>query len=255
LLETLGQPKIRVIRGGKNLGATLGRHEAVMASTNEFICFLDGDDFLGPDAVRTALDTLRRDDLDIALFQCFDVDLDGRNPVITVPTPEQPIDGRTAAEMTMGGWRIHIWGVIRKSVYERAWENFYVHGYLSDEVLTRRLFLMAKRVGGSEGRMFYRRVPKTRDAQNFIGWGRSTVRSLALGVDAELREDLVRQQRRMTVRFLFGLARRAVAGKMPGPAVGELLDEYFSIKARWKLADAPWMAVDRLLRVMRPLLR
>jgi glycosyltransferase involved in cell wall biosynthesis len=255
LYEALGQPKIRVIRGDRGLGATLGRQEAVKACKNDLICFLDGDDWLGPGSVGLALDALRREDLDIALFRWVEVDAKGQNPNENIPTPEQPIDGRTAAELTMGGWRIHSAGVMRKSLYEKAWEGFYIHGYLSDEVLTRRLFLGARRVGGSEGKMFYRRIPKTLDPQQLVDLGRSTVRTLALGVEANLAEQPVRLQRRVTTRIIFGLVRRAFAGTIPKAAVGALLDEYLSIQGGWRLSDTPWAAVDHLLRVTRPLLR
>ncbi|MBA3511522.1 glycosyltransferase family 2 protein [Sphingomonas sp.] len=255
MLERLGSEKLKLIRGEKNLGATLGRQEAVRASTCDLICFLDGDDFLEEGAVTEAVEALNRDQLDIVLFQCFDVDADGTNPRVTVATPDRPIDGRTACELTMGGWHIHGWGVIRKSIYQKAWEGFSVHGFLSDEVHTRRMFLAARRVGPSSGKMFYRRVPKTYDSEKMIGWGRTTVRSLALGVDARLDERAVRNQSRMTVRFMLGLTRRALVGVCPKEQVGGLLDEYFSIRPPWRVADAPWYAVDRFLRLARPLLR
>jgi hypothetical protein len=64
--------------------------------------------------------------------------------------------------------------------------------------------------------------------------------------------DALQQQRRMTVRSLLGLVRRVFTGKMRGRPVGELLDEYFVIKRRWRLVDTPWAVVDRLLRLVRP---
>jgi glycosyltransferase involved in cell wall biosynthesis len=254
MIEALGKSKVRLIRGKKNLGATLGRHEAVLASANALICYLDGDDFLGDQAVGKALDALRRDDLDIALFRCFDVDSDGSNPRIVIPAPDQPIDGRSACALTLGGWHIHGWGVVRKQVYLDAWRGFRAHGFLSDEVHLRRMFLASRRVGPSDGDMFYRRVPKQYDPDRMIDWGRTNVRALALAVDAQLAADAVRGQLKLTVRFLFGLTRRALYGNYPRPRVGHLLDEYFSIDARWRPADAPWFAVDRLLRAARPLL-
>ena len=255
MLEALGSQKLKLIRGEQNLGATLGRHEAVKASSCDLICFLDGDDFIEEGAVAKAVEALNRDDLDIALFQCFEVDAEGCNPRVAVPTPERPIDGRTACERTMGGWHIHNWGVTRKSVYEKAWQGFSVHGFLSDEVHVRRMFLAARRVGPSCGKMFYRRVPKSYDAEKMIDWGRTTVRTLAIGVDATLEEKAVRRQLRLTARFMLGLTRRALVGTYPGDRVGDLLDEYFLIRAPWRIADAPWYAIDRFLRTARPLLR
>jgi len=254
MFEQLGAGKVRLLRGGANLGATLGRHEAVLAARNKFIFYLDGDDWVGPEAIHLSLESLQRDKSDIALLQVFEVDQAGKNPALFLDPPASPIDGRTAASMAMGGWRIHSWGVMRKSLYERAWDGFEPHGFLSDEVLTRRILLHAGKVGGCEGKVFYRRVPKSYSPQQLIDHGRTTVRSLALGVDNNLDAVAMRGQRRMTVRFMFGLARRALRGRMPAPAVADLLDEYFRIEQKWKLADAPWAAVDGLLRVIRPLL-
>jgi glycosyltransferase involved in cell wall biosynthesis len=254
LLERLGPGKIKVIRGQENLGATLGRHEAVKASANDLICCLDGDDFVEPGAVTRALEALERDDLDISLFECIDVDLEGRNPHVFVPTPDRPIDGRTACARTLGGWHIHSWGVVRKSVYEAAWQRFSYHGFVADELHTRLMFLAARRVGPCGAKMFYRRVPKSYDANKMIDWGRTTVRALALGVQEQLDLGAVRAQRRLTVRFMFGLTRRALAGTYPRGPVGELLDEYFSVPASWTVSDAPWYSVDRLMRAGRPLL-
>jgi glycosyltransferase involved in cell wall biosynthesis len=251
LFERLGSPKVRVYRGDENVGATLGRHEAVLAASNEFVIFLDGDDWFGHDAVSQSLAALRRDDLDLALLRFMFVDEDGSNPRVFLEPPAAPIDGRSAAAMTMGGWRIHSCGVMRKELYLRAWDGFDPTGFLADEVLTRRILLQCRRVGGCQGEAFYRQVPKTYSPEQMIGWGRSTVRALALGVEADLDAAPMQQQRRATVRFMFGLARRAMRGTAPREDVGALLDEYFRIPTRWTPADAPWAAVDGLLRVLR----
>lgn len=254
LLEQLGADKVRVIRGQLNLGATLGRDEAVKVAKEDLICFLDGDDWLGASAVSLALKSLLRDDLDLALFDWFDVDPDGLNPRPGVPSPKQPVDGWTAASMTMGGWHIHCSGVMRKSLYERARENFVTHGYMSDELLTRRLLLLARRVGASKGKMFYRRIPKKLDPLRKIDSGRTTVRSLALGVAEKLDPRAVQAQRWITLRFLLGLTRRALVGRLPRSRVAGLLDEYFGIPNTWIEHEARSWALDRALRMMRPLL-
>jgi glycosyltransferase involved in cell wall biosynthesis len=254
LLEELGGRKVRVIRGEQNLGATLGRDAAIRATKEDLICFLDGDDWLGENAVSLALESLRRDDLDLALFDWFDVDSDGSNPRPGVPSPKQPVDGWTAASMTMGGWYIHCSGVMRKSLYERARENFATHGYLSDEVLTRRLLLLARRVGACKGKMYYRRIPKTLDPLRKIDWGRTTVRSLALGVAEKLEPAAVRAQRWITLRFLLGLTRRALMRGLPRARVAGLLDEYFAIPNAWTRREARSWALDRALRMVRPFL-
>ncbi len=255
VLDGLGSDKIKVLRGGENIGATLGRHRAVAASRGDLICFVDGDDWVEDGAVEKACEAIDLGDLDFALFQCFDVDKDGNSPVVTTPTPVRPIEGRTACELTMGGWNICGWGVFRRKVYADAGAGFTPHGFLADEVLIRRMFLASRRVGPSSGKMFYRRVPKSYDAAQTVAWGRSNILALQLAAEQGLSRAAIRRQLRLTVRFMFGMARRALAGKYPSALVRQALDEYFSVRPpSWQITDVPWYAMDRLLRLTRPLL-
>src|SRR5437764_5867688 len=100
LIERVGDDRIRLVRGDKNLGATLGRHAAIEHSTNDLICFLDGDDFLGPSAVGLAYEELQRQRLDIALFRMINVNAEGEEPRPFLVPSEDVIDGRTACAMT-----------------------------------------------------------------------------------------------------------------------------------------------------------
>lgn len=249
IAESLG-PKIRVIRGGANLGATLGRHMAVMASRCEFVCFVDGDDFLGKNAVSKALEAQRQNNLDISLFQMFNVESDGENPVLAIPVSEAPIDGRTACAMTLGGWRIHIWGIIRRETYLNAWGHFSPHGYSDDELLTRHIFLAADRVGGSKGKMFYRVTHKGPGFERNRGIMRTTLAVLRLAADARLEGASVRRQRNMTVRFLIGMLRWRLQGKVPSEELLSYVAEYQSVPVPWHIADLRYWLMDVLLRLL-----
>jgi glycosyltransferase involved in cell wall biosynthesis len=252
IAESFGS-KIKVIRGARNLGATLGRHEAVLASSSDHICYLDGDDFLSPGAVSAAYRTLVEKRLDISLFDLVNVDESGANPIPFIIPPHHLIDGKEACELTLGGWRMHNWGVIAKSVYFSAWAGFRQHGYSDDELLTRTILLRAKRISAGGGTIYYRVVPKPRFAHHVLGINRTAIRTLALGVDEGLDQDALRRQQEMALRFLVGLLHRALSRSIDRVEVASLLDEYRAIPLR--PATSPRAkGLDLLIRAARPLL-
>ena len=253
IAESLGSPKIRVIRGQVNLGATLGRHAAVIAASNALICYLDGDDFVAPGAVDAAVDALTSKQLDIALFDLFNVNAEGTNPVPFIIPPREVFDGRVACEMTLGGWEMHIWGIIRKSLYLEAWSRFEPHGYSDDELLTRSILVSAKRIAGCDGRFFYRVIRKPPQLRHVIGVNRTAVRTLALAVERGLSEPAVRCQQDMVIRFLAGIVRRVVTGAVPRAEAAALIDEYCAIDLPGPLTTRGRFT-DELIRRVRPLL-
>lgn len=243
--------KIRVIRGASNLGATSGRHQAIMESQFDHICFVDGDDFLAEDSIGDALDSLRQTDLDIALFDMFKVDASGNCPELFIPAPTTPIDGRSACAMTLGGWRIHCSGVLKKEVYERGWSGFQSTGFSDDELLTRRILLAARRVGGSPGKIFYRQIPKALDAARLHGSMTTAVNVLALAHAAGLPEPDVRRQRNMVVRALIGMTRRRVGNAEGRAALSIYLRYYDAIRVPWRRPDWPYRIMHQMLLVLR----
>lgn len=253
IARALDSPKIRIIEGGANLGATLGRHEAVLAATNDLICYLDGDDFIAQGAVDAALAALTTNDLDIALFDLFNVDFDGANPQPFIIPPRQAFDGRTACEMTLGSWRMHIWGIMRKSLYLDAWVAFTPHGYSDDELLTRHILARASRVAGCDGRFYYRVIRKPQSAHHVIGGNRTAIRSLALAVERGFADDSITRQQDMVLRFLVGIVRRVPTGKITRLQAVSLVDEYRTIP----LGPPRHLGArlrDSFLRLARPLL-
>jgi glycosyltransferase involved in cell wall biosynthesis len=256
IIERFGDPRVRLIRGAENLGATLGRHAAVVHSTNDHICFVDGDDFLGPRAVSQAMVQMEREHLDISLFRMFNVDGNGQNADLFLMPPQSPIDGRTACELTLGSWQIHIWGIIRKSVYEEAFARFTPHGYSDDEYLTRLILLAALRVGGSNGDMYYRVIPKSPTTERVLGGLRTAIRVLRVATDAGLAGEHLRKQRNNTLRYLLGMARRAPSNATYRQQLARCLREYASIRAvPWKVKDLPLRLADKAIRLVARSLR
>jgi len=256
IIEDVGDPRVRLVRGEENLGATLGRHAAIMHSTNDHICFVDGDDFLGPQAVAQAWAQMERERLDISLFQMFNVNREGQDPALFLAPSLEPIDGRTACEMTLGSWRMHIWGIIRKSVYEKAFSKFTPHGYSDDEYLTRLILLSAVRVGGSSGDMFYRVVPKQPTPPRVLGGLRTALRVLGAGVDAGLSIEDLQNQRNNALRYLLGMARRAPGNPLYRHQLAGLMHEYARIRPlAWNAGDLPLRLADKAVRAASGLIQ
>lgn len=250
VIEGLGLSKVRVLRREKSgIGAMHGRHRAVEAASNDLIYSLDGDDFLEEGAISGAYDRLVEDRLDLSLLQMINVDRDGANPKPFLIPPDDVIDGRTAFEMTLGGWRMHMWGVLRKDVYFEAYRGARLHGgYSNDEVLTREILLRCGRIAGTQGKMFYRVNPKARTPTFVVGQMRTAIYVLQLAVKEGVGAEPIRQQRNMVVRFMLGTVRRAAAGKIAKAELASLMSEYRSINVGWSPADFPFHLMDRVIR-------
>jgi glycosyltransferase involved in cell wall biosynthesis len=250
VLERLGAPKIRVIRGDQNLGASGGRHRAVEAARCDYICILDGDDFLEAGAVSSAFDTARRENLDVVAFQLYDVKPDGTGAELSIAVPDKVITGREACALTLGGWRIHPLGLVRRSVYLAAWKGFQQHGYSDDELLTRRIFLAADRVAGSSGKYFYRRLPKPINIDREVGTLKTALSVLALAKQNDLPEKALRAQRNMVTRSLVGMVRRRVLGRINSAELCGLLRRLDAIDVPWRLTDWRYTLMAAALRVI-----
>lgn len=180
VIEALADPRIRLIRNTTNVGAARARAIAVEAASHDWLSFLDGDDFLSPGAITSALEIARARDLDMAVLRMVRVDMDGENPQLFLEGPESPIDGVAAFVRTLGTWRIHPMGVFHRRVYEAASARFTAHGHSDDELFTRLQFLAARRVGASDGVYHYRVVPKPVTLAKSLGHLRTDLEVLRL---------------------------------------------------------------------------
>jgi glycosyltransferase involved in cell wall biosynthesis len=253
MIRSFQCPKIRLIQSTQNLGATLGRHRAITESRGEYICYLDGDDFLSAGSISAALEQARLHNLDMSIFQLTDVDADGLNPICSLRPPDKVIDGKAACAMTLGGWRIHPLGLIRRSVYDCAWEGFSPHGYSDDELLTRRIFLAARRVGGNSGDYFYRRLAKPPGQHRDHEVMMTALEVLRLGVTSQLDETSVRRQRNMVSRFMTGMVRRWLLGRAPYSDLQDYRRIMRQSAVAWRLPDLPYRLLDVLTGfIVRP---
>jgi glycosyltransferase involved in cell wall biosynthesis len=249
LIERMAEPKIVLIRGEANLGATRARHHAVQLSTTEYIQFLDGDDFLDPGTVQAGYAAARDFDLDFAIPDMMRVNLDGGGRREFIIRPTDILDGDAAFMMTLGGWKIHPMGVMRRKTYLKAARRFDFHGFSDDEILTCHLFLHASRVGGCAGAYNYRIVDKPVTSETLVGRLRTEIRMLALAVQSDIagQEAFLRRLRNSMVRALVGLLRRTAFGPVDWHSLRSLHAEFARIDLPWRLADRPYQAAASIV--------
>jgi len=256
ILAEAGVDKLKILKGENNIGATAARHLAIASSESEFVFLLDADDFVSPGAVSQARDVAIAEHLDLALLELWRATPEGVPDAPFVAAPQRILDGRTAFKMTIGGWRIHSCGVLRKSVYKAAASAFVFHGHSDDELLTRRILLQCSRIGGSPGTYFYRQLPKSRGLKQIVAQVRTEVGVLKLTTAVEWEDDTpLLRMRNGLARACLSLALKAGRGLVPADDVKALAREYGTVKLRWRAEDAPYFAADRLVRLFALLRR
>jgi glycosyltransferase involved in cell wall biosynthesis len=248
IAEALAIEKLKVVRGRENLGIALARHAAIEASTNELLCFLDGDDYLAKGSVRAGHDALTNSNADMALFTLVGVNAADTEVLSRLPPPPKPISGREAFELTLGGWDIHTLGVLRRSVYDAAMRRFTPHGWSDGEVLMRDVLLVSKRICGSSGTYFYRRVPRPFTPEKIDGLTRTRLRALDTAAREGISGPRLRRERNMAVRNLVGAMYKAATGRMPMRAARALLAEYPRSLAGWGVDDLRYLPAAIIVR-------
>lgn len=246
--EALGLPNLVVVRNPENVGATKARHLAVSRAQCDLLCFLDSDDYLGPQALESAYASMEQSDLDVSLFHMVRVSEDGREVLFSLEAPPRALTGVEAFTLTLGGWRLNAGGVYRKSLYERAFTEFAFSGHSDDEILTRLLFLNADRVGGNSGTYYYRFVSKPPTMEMVLGQIRTNLRALELA--GQRREQLqddrgLRDMRNVVVRNLAGLLVRLLRSGGARGAFRELYEAYSAVPVAWTRGDAKFYLIDR----------
>jgi glycosyltransferase involved in cell wall biosynthesis len=154
-------PNVRLITRTKNGGAVEARHDGIRAAVNEWIAFVDADDFLESGAVSAAYDTAIVMGADICIWQLWRA-WGGREwRAISLDQVSFPITGRDAAIMTLGKWGIHPLGVSKKSIYIEAYSGFVENFFLADEVISRLAFMNAHNIVVCNKRYFYTDNPSS----------------------------------------------------------------------------------------------
>lgn len=138
----------------ENAGLSAARNTGIAVAQGEYIMFVDSDDYLQPNVLRTLMEQIERDNLDVLRFRYQNVresgeafapykDMTNYNDYSAVPT-----DGLTFLNERMGN-QCYAWQFILRA--ELCQEEFFTPGiYFEDTDWTPRMLLRAKRVASTE---------------------------------------------------------------------------------------------------------
>ena len=138
----------------ENAGPSAARNTGIAVAQGEYIMFVDSDDYLQPNVLRTLMEQIERDNLDVLRFRYQNVresgeafapykDMTNYNDYSTVPT-----DGLTFLNERMGNQCYAVQFILRRELALQ--EQFTVGIYFEDTDWMPRMLLQAKRVASSE---------------------------------------------------------------------------------------------------------
>lgn len=169
--------RIRFYERAQNSGsAYIPRKEAILKSTSPWIVSLDADDWLDPSYLEHIYRRILDTDADIILQRMY-LTSNGKDIVLTIPKEsfdtDQIISGKKACMKTISGWEIGAGGAaVAVNLYQRTLgqENNPYIGMNADELLTRRLFLCARKVAFSSAKYYYRQGNESITRRFSIKW-------------------------------------------------------------------------------------
>lgn len=138
----------------ENKGLSAARNTGIAVAQGEYIMFVDSDDYLQPNVLRTLMEQIERDNLDVLRFRYQNVRESGeafapyKDMTNYNDYSANPIDGLTFLNERMGNQCYAVQFILRReSVLQ---EQFTVGIYFEDTDWMPRMLLQAKRVASSE---------------------------------------------------------------------------------------------------------
>lgn len=147
--------RIKVINLLKNVGQRKGRNIGYDNAEKEYITNIDSDDFLEEDAIEKNFNFMKKNDLDIVIYDMYYFFEDGR----IEKQNKNKIKNRTImngkeAFIASIDWQINSQGIYKKEIVKRFEDDdTFFNG---DEVAVRRRFLNSQKVAIGEGKYYYR---------------------------------------------------------------------------------------------------
>lgn len=135
------------------------RKKGIIKAASKWVAPLDADDWIEPNYLEKLIEKQRETEADIVYPSMWDP---VKNEVITPRNQslfEKKMAGRDCVIYTLDGWRINCnGGIIRKSLYQKAFDSFDSSLVYScaDELLTRQLLSITPKVAFSVAKYFYR---------------------------------------------------------------------------------------------------
>lgn len=146
---------IIVLKTNVNSGAAKARQLGFNIASNSLVAIVDSDDFLEEGALLDAFLKFT-DDVDMCIWELWRNDKNDVRWKHSANPNVFPITGEEGVLMSLGEWRIHPLGIVRKELYLNAYENFSVDSFNSDELITRLILLKSRKIIGSTKKYYYR---------------------------------------------------------------------------------------------------
>lgn len=153
--------RITLLRTPHNSGQAAARNLGLQIATGEFTTFVDSDDWLAPDALEQALETLAQNPAnDCAVMRLIkyypDDGHEVEHPLHT--GGKEALTGEEAFMLSLDNWAIHGVYVVRTTLHKRYPYDVSSILYTDDHV-THLHYLNARRVVMCQGRYYYRQNP------------------------------------------------------------------------------------------------
>lgn len=146
--------RISVMRLEQNSGQAVARNRALETAEGEYICFVDSDDWLAPDALYNIVETFDSSpDTDSVLFNVVYYYGEHRPKVYAMPD----FESKTGEEAFVDSltWKIHGVYAVRKEIHKRFPYDDSSRAY-SDDNTTRLHYLNSRKVRKSTATYYYR---------------------------------------------------------------------------------------------------
>ena len=155
----LRDTRVQVTHLAENGGQAHARNVGLQKATGQFVCMVDSDDWLSPDALEKAVATFEEHpETDCVLFQV--VEVTGQNER-RYPLPSfEWMSGAEAFEASLT-WQLHGLYMVRAELHRRFPYDESSRAY-SDDNTTRIHYLHARQVRTCEGVYFYLQHPASR---------------------------------------------------------------------------------------------
>jgi len=154
-------PRIKVLQTPVNSGQAVARNLALEHVLAPYVCMVDADDWLSPDALEQALNVFKAHPrTDSVLFRLtLHYDTDGHEEEYGMPETlrtGQAITGEEAFELCLNGWKLHGLYVTRSKIHKAIPFDTATRLY-SDDNTTCLHYLHSREVRACSGIYYYRR--------------------------------------------------------------------------------------------------
>ncbi len=146
--------RVELIRSSRNRGQAHARNLGLRQARGQYICFLDSDDWMAPDALEKAVDTFEsHPQTDSVLFHTIYYYAEDRQEQYAMP-PFEVLKGEDAFVKSLT-WQIHGVYMVRADIHSRYPYDESAHAF-SDDNTTRLHYLASREVRQCDGVYYYR---------------------------------------------------------------------------------------------------